>query len=411
MQVVTVEEGLQLLKSPFTKKMYIRDIEVIPLGAAYHRVLGDKALAKMNYPPFRRSAMDGIAIRYNPESRNYSMVATIGAGEVFQGQLDLGEGIRIMTGAMVPESADTVVVKEALSWITDTEVTVPSCVEVGQHIIHEGEDIQVGQELLPKGVVLGAEQIGILAGQGYGQVSVYRKPRVIVLTTGREVQEPTEPLRVGHIFNSNRYLLEGTLLSVGAEVVGVVHLSDAPDQIDAHIAKLEKMLENLAPVDMIVSTGGVSVGDYDTMPELFERLGAKSVYRRLHMRPGAASYGGIIERESQCMWCLGLSGNPTAAMNQFHLLAVPILRLLSGKETPKPWISCYLGEVVDRKHPLDRYYQGTIVYKDGACWAYPNLGMTSGGLKALTMANGLIKVPGNTERMEIGTLVEVLQCK
>ena len=411
MQVVTVEEGLQLLKSPFINRMYIRDTEMIPLGEAYGRVLGATALAKMNYPPFRRSAMDGIAIRYNPGSRNYRIVATIGAGEVFQGQLEPGEGIRIMTGAMVPESADTVVVKEALSWATDTEVTVPSRVEVGQHIIHEGEDIQIGQKLLPKGIVLGAEQIGTLAGQGYGHVNVCRKPRVIILTTGREVQEPTEPLRAGHIFNSNRYLLEGTLLSVGVEVVGIAHLSDAPDQLEGHIAHLEQMLEALAPVDMIVSTGGVSVGDYDTMPELFERLGAKSLYRRLHMRPGAASFGGIIEGDSHSTWCLGLSGNPTAAMNQFHLLAAPILRLLSGEESPDPWISCYLGEIVDRKHPLDRYYQGNIVYKDGACWAYPNLGMTSGGLKALTVANGLIKVPGNTDRMEIGTLVQVLQCK
>lgn len=408
MQVVTVEEGLQRLEAPFTDSAYTLEIESVPIGQAYGRVLGTTALAQMNYPPFRKSAMDGIAIRYTPDTRTYRIVDTIGAGEVFQGQLALGEGIQIMTGAMVPSTADTVVVKEALTWIQESEVTVPSRIEVGQHIILEGEDIQIGQELLPAGTVLEAEQVGILAGQGYSEVSVYRKPRVIVLTTGREVQDPTETLRVGHIYNSNRYLLEGTLYSLGADVVGVAHLSDAPGTVDGNIATVQQMLDTLGPVDMIVSTGGVSVGDYDTMPELYERLGANTLYRRLQMRPGAASFGGIITARGNHTWCMGLSGNPTAAMNQFYLLVLPVLERLSGQTVMTRWIECYLGEVADRKHPLDRYYQGHIRYEAGSCWAYPNLGMTSGGLKFLSVANGLIKIPGNSDRLERGTLVKVL---
>ena len=408
MQVVTVEEGLQRLEAPFTDSAYTLEIESVPIGQAYGRVLGTTALAQMNYPPFRKSAMDGIAIRYTPDTRTYRIVDTIGAGEVFQGQLALGEGIQIMTGAMVPSTADTVVVKEALTWIHESEVTVPSRIEVGQHIILEGEDIQIGQELLPAGTVLEAEQVGILAGQGYSEVSVYRKPRVIVLTTGREVQDPTEPLQEGHIYNSNRYLLEGTLHTLGVDVVGVAHLSDAPGTVDDNIVTVQHMLDTLGPVDMMISTGGVSVGDYDTMPELYERLGANTLYRRLHMRPGAASFGGIIATEEHITWCMGLSGNPTAAMNQFYLLVLPVLERLSGRAVMTSWIECHLGEVVDRKHPLDRYYQGHIRYEAGSCWAYPNLGMTSGGLKSLSVANGLIKIPGNSDRLEIGTLVKVL---
>lgn len=408
MQVVSVEEGLQLVESPFIDSEYRVEVESVPIGQAYGRVLGATALAQMNYPPFRKSAMDGIAIRYTPDTRTYRIVDTIGAGEVFQGQLALGEGIHIMTGAMVPSSADTVVVKEALTWIHETEVTVPSRIEVGQHIILEGEDIQIGQELLPAGTVLGAEQVGILAGQGYSEVLVYRKPRVIVLTTGREVQDPAEPLLEGHIYNSNRYLLEGTLHALGVDVVGVVHLSDAPDTVDDNIATVQHMLDTLGPVDMMISTGGVSVGDYDTMPELYERLGANTLYRRLHMRPGAASFGGIIATEGHITWCMGLSGNPTAAMNQFYLLVLPVLERLSGQTVMTSWIECHLGEEVDRKHSLDRYYQGQIRCEAGSCWAYPNLGMTSGGLISLAVANGLIKIPSHTERLEVGTLVQVL---
>lgn len=407
MQVVSVEEGLHLVESPFIDSGYRVEVESVPIGQAYGRVLGATALAQMNYPPFRKSAMDGIAIRYTPDTRTYRIVDTIGAGEVFQGQLALGEGIQIMTGAMVPSTADTVVVKEALTWIHESEVTVPSRIEVGQHIILEGEDIQIGQELLSAGTVLEAEQVGILAGQGYSEVSVYRKPRVIVLTTGREVQEPTEPLLEGHIYNSNRYLLEGTLHALGVDVVGVAHLSDAPGTVEDNIVTVQYMLDTLGPVDMMISTGGVSVGDYDTMPELYERLGANTLYRRLHMRPGAASFGGIIATEGHITWCMGLSGNPTAAMNQFYLLVLPVLERLSGRTVMTSWIECHLGEAVDRKHPLDRYYQGHILYEGGSCWAYPNLGMTSGGLKALSVANGLIKIPSNSERLERGAIVKV----
>lgn len=408
MQVVTVEEGLQRLEAPFTEASYRLDVESVPIGQAYGRVLGDTALAQMNYPPFRRSAMDGIAIRYNPDTETYRMLDKIGAGEVFQGQLEPGEGIHIMTGAMVPESADTVVVKEALRWITDKDVIVPTRIERGKHIIHEGEDIQIGQELLPAGTVLEAEQVGTLAGQGYSQVTVYRQPRVMILTTGREVQDPSEPLQVGHIYNSNRYLLEGTLHSLGVAIVGVAHLSDAPDTLETNIATVQHMLDTLGTIDMIISTGGVSVGDYDTMPALYERLGACTLYRRLHMRPGAASYGGIVECHGHHTWCMGLSGNPTAAMNQFYVLAAPILERLSGQIVKSPWIECRLGEAMDRTHPLDRYYQGHIAYESGSCWAYPNFGMTSGGLKALVVANGLIKIPSNSGELEKGTLVQVL---
>lgn len=408
MQVVTVEEALQVLEAPFADGEYRIHVKSVSIGESYGRVLGKTALAQMNYPPFRRSAMDGIAIRYTEHTRIYHMLGAIGAGEVFQGQLAPGEGIRIMTGAMVPDSADTVVVKEALTWVTEAEVTVPSRIEVGQHIILEGEDIQIGQELLPVGTILEAAQVGILAGQGYSEVSVYRKPRVIVLTTGREVQDPSEPLQAGHIYNSNRYLLEGTLRASGVDVVGIAHLSDAPGTVDDNVATVQSMLDALEPVDMIISTGGVSVGDYDTMPELYERLGAVTLYRRLHMRPGAASFGGIITTKGHTTWCMGLSGNPTAAMNQFYLLALPVLERLSGRTVKTSWIECRLGEVVDSKHPLDRYYQGQIRYGVGSCWAYPNLGMTSGGLKALSVANSLIKIPGNSNRLEIGTLVKVL---
>ena len=408
MQVLTVDEAIHALQEPLVRANYRLPVESVDIDCAYGRVLANTVQAQLAYPPFRRSAMDGIAVAFQEGTEVYRIVTSIGAGETFQGTLAPGEGIRIMTGAMVPDSADVVVVKEVLTWLSDTEVKVPNNIQVGQHILLPGEDIQVGQELVPANTVLEAAQVGLLAGQGVSAVSVYRKPRVIVLTTGREVTDPHETLPVGSIYNSNRYLLEGALRALGVEVVSLCHLSDAPEALEENIALLRHTVVSEGPVDMIISTGGVSVGDFDTMPALYEALGATTLYRRLQMRPGAASFGGVIVNGEQRTWCMGLSGNPTAAMNQFYLLVAPLLRALEGHGDGHGWMTCHMGEEIDKKHPLDRYIQGRIAYEDGKCWFYPNLGMTSGGILSLASANGLVKIDKNSDPITRGALVKVL---
>ncbi len=408
MQVLTVDEAIHTLQEPLVRENYRLPLESVDIDCAYGRVLANTVQAQLAYPPFRRSAMDGIAIAYQKGIEEYRIVTSIGAGETFQGTLAPGEGIRIMTGAMVPDSADAVVVKEVLTWLSDTEVKVPNTIQVGQHILLPGEDIQIGQELVAAGTVLEAAQVGLLAGQGFNSVSVYRRPRVVVLTTGREVTDPHEALPVGSIYNSNRYLLEGALRALGVEVVSVCHLSDAPDTLEENIDALRRTMDTETPVDMIISTGGVSVGDFDTMPALYEALGASTLYRRLQMRPGAASFGGLIVNGTHRTWCMGLSGNPTAAMNQFYLLVAPLLRALGGCGDRYGWMTCHIGAGIDKKHPLDRYIQGRIFYEDGKCWFYPNLGMTSGGILSLATANGLVKIDKNSDPLERGALVKVL---
>ena len=350
MQVLTVDEAIQALQEPLVRENYRLPVESVDIDGAYGRVLANTVQAQLAYPPFRRSAMDGIAVAFEDGTDVYRIVTSIGAGETFQGTLAPGEGIRIMTGAMVPDSADVVVVKEVLTWLSDTEVKVPNNIQVGQHILLPGEDIQIGQNLVPANTVLEAAQVGLLAGQGVSAVSVYRKPRVIVLTTGREVTDPHEKLPVGNIYNSNRYLLEGALCALGVEVVSLCHLSDAPEALEENIALLRRTVVSEGPVDMIISTGGVSVGDFDTMPALYEALGATTLYRRLQMRPGAASFGGVIVNGAQRTWCMGLSGNPTAAMNQFYLLVAPLLRALEGHGDSHGWMTCHMDTYKDGLH-------------------------------------------------------------
>ena len=182
---VTVEGALQDLKAPFSK--YVLGTEQVSLVACSDRVLAEPVLAQMNYPPFRRSAMDGIAVAFQEGVTTYTIVDTIGAGETFQGALAKGQGIAIMTGAMIPDTADTVIVKEALVEIDTNHVQVAGKVQQGQHILLEGEDVQVGEVLAPKGTRLAQGHMALFASQGIKAVCVYRKPRVLLLTTGREV--------------------------------------------------------------------------------------------------------------------------------------------------------------------------------------------------------------------------------
>ena len=314
---VTVEGALQELKAPFSK--YILGTEQVSLKACGGRVLAEPVVAQMNYPPFRRSAMDGIAVAFQEGINTYTIVDTIGAGETFQGTLAKGQGIAIMTGAMIPDTADTVIVKEALVEIDANHVRVAGKIQQGQHILLEGEDVQAGEVLAATGTRLEPGHMALLASQGVQTVCVYRKPRVLLLTTGREVVDVSDAVQAGQIYNSNRYLFQGALESLEVEVAVVAHLSDAPDALESNCQKVLQLLDANGPIDMIISTGGVSVGDFDTMPQLYEQLGARTLYRRLQMRPGAASFGGCIERDGHITWCMGLSGNPTAALNQFYI--------------------------------------------------------------------------------------------
>ena len=233
--------------------------------------------------------MDGIAVAFQEGVNTYTIVDTIGAGEIFQGTLAKGQGIAIMTGAMIPDTADTVIVKEALVEIDANHVRVAGKVQQGQHILLEGEDVQAGEVLAATGTRLAPGHMALLASQGVQTVCVYRKPRVLLLTTGREVVDVSDAIQAGQIYNSNRYLFQGALESLDVEVAAVAHLSDAPDALELNYQKVLQLLDANGSIDMIISTGGVSVGDFDTMPQLYEQLGARTLYRRLQMRPGAAS--------------------------------------------------------------------------------------------------------------------------
>ena len=201
-------------------------------------------------------------------------------------------------------------------------------------------------------------------------------------------------------------MLQGLLQEQGVTSFKTHHVSDDPEKLDEEI---ETIRELAADAELIISTGGVSVGLFDSMPAIYEALGAEKLYDRLFIRPGAASYGGVIRRENGAFtFCLGLSGNPTAAYNTYHLLVFPVLRSLQGRrDILLPVVMLKLGSAIHKKNPFDRYVQGAITCESGEAVFMPNRVFTSSALLGLAHANGMAKLEQGQHSYEVGDLVAV----
>jgi molybdopterin molybdotransferase len=208
------------------------------------------------------------------------------------------------------------------------------------------------------------------------------------MTSGRELVMPNQQKKEGQLFNSNFFLLQGILHREGLKDLTFYHVSDDPARFDDELTKVRRLAFD---ADLIISTGGVSVGLYDTMPKLYEKLGATPLYRRIVMRPGSASYGAVISHDnSHLTTILGLSGNPAAAFNACHLIAIPILRYLRGDTTTKyPVITCRLTCPINKESVVDRYVQGHIDFIDGQPAFTPNKLLKSSAVLELSHTNGL----------------------
>lgn len=399
---VTVEAALSLWDEVLENIEY----RTMPLSVTVARdyVLAETITLPHDVPHFNKSAMDGYGLIYEDGRRNYIIDGIIGAGVVWNAQVPLGHAVRIMTGAMVPTMCDTVVMQEQCK----TDGHIGSTLEIqgqitkGSHIIYQGEDGRKGLEVIPEGTVITTAVQAVLMGLGYEMVEVYRKPRVLVLTSGREVIDPGLKLVPGKIYNSNRVMLQGFLKDLGVVETVQYHVTDDPVAYDD---ELEAIIRLARDCDIIVSSGGVSVGLYDTLPKMYTALGAKVLYGRIQMRPGAASYGAVTPK-GQLIF--GLSGNPGAAFNGWHLLVKPVLQRYLGREGQLGKVLlCSLGEGIEKKNPFDRYVQGSIVFEKGRPVFYKNCSNASCGLVGLVTVNALAKIPKGVNSVSAGEDIEV----
>jgi molybdenum cofactor synthesis domain-containing protein len=374
-------------------------IEVVPLAEASWRVLASDVMATENHPPFPASTMDGYAVFADDVSPWREVIGVQNAGDVLPVEVTDGYTVKIMTGAPVPNGANAVVPVENIDIVDDHVVIRQEHVTPGENIRPVGSDVRQGDLLVPAGTKLGPAEIGLAAGMGYVNLEVYRKPRVSVLSTGNELVEPGEPLGPGQIRDSNRFSLVTALLAEGADVVWS---GKAPDERDA----LEALMrERIADSDMLITSGGVSMGDLDLVKALLGEI-ATVHFRRLRMKPGKplnfATAGNTL--------IFGLPGNPVSSLATFELFLRPALAVIAGRgPSLRPRVRVTLETAMP---PTDRieFVRGFVtVGVDGHLYGKPNGRQISSRLASFAGGiNALLIVPDDNRPREAGERVEAM---
>ena len=337
--------------------------ERVPLSNCGGRILAQDVVAGENIPPFDRSPYDGYAFRAadtagvsNERPVTLRILEEVPAGAVPTVTVTEGTAVKLLTGAPIPKGADAVIPYE-LTEFTEATVTVFSPLSSGENIVYTGEDIRKGDVLAHGGERIDPGIAGTLASQGIAAPAVYRVPKVGILSTGSELVEAADAPGPGKIRNSNRYTFEAALKALGCESVYLGIAGDSTEEICALIQK------GLAECDAIVSTGGVSVGDYDLTPDAMEMAGVELLFHGVTIKPGMACAYGVYDGKPVC----GLSGNPASALTNFYAIALPALRKLMGHREPLPQeIRVRLCHDFRKKSPATRFLRGKLELKEGA---------------------------------------------
>ncbi len=360
--------------------------ERIPIMEALDRVLAEDVVAEMDIPPLPNTAMDGYAMRVadvaeaSPEKpARLKVVADLAAGYVLEEPIQPGTAVRIMTGAPIPPGAEAVVPFENVE-VDGDEVLVFKPYATWKNIRHAGEDVKAGQVVLPKGKTLRPQEIGMLAALGRPTALVHRRPRVAVLSTGDEVIDITDPWQPGKIRDANGYTVSALIRKYG----GVpIRMGIAPDTIEALTDKIREALD--AGADFILTSGGVSMGDFDVVKKVLAKEGEMHFWRA-RMKPGKPMAFGEI----QGVPLLGLPGNPVSSTISFELFARPaILTMLGKKKLEKPLIDAILVDAVKRKDNRRHYLRVWLEEKDGQTYAHLTGDQGSGILLSMVQADGL----------------------
>ncbi len=374
--------------------------EVVSLGEAFGRILAEPLVAKEDVPPFDRSCFDGYTFRCEdvaqatPENPvTLTLIETIPAGTSPTIPVTPGTAAKILTGAPIPEGANAVLAFEKTKF-TDSTVTLFQSMYNGQNIVRRGEDILAGAVLAQNGEVMDASLCGSIAGQGKANVRVYRRPIIGLLSTGSELIEPGKPLEPGKIYNSNHFMLAAAIKAIGCDV----RFLDSAEDSKQEIARL--LREGLDTCDAVVSTGGVSVGDYDLTPDAMESIGATMLARGICMKPGAASAFSLCEGKL----IFGLSGNPASSMTAFYSVVQPVLKKMCG-------IRSYLPEKIDltllqdfpKASQKDRLLRGRLVLKNGIVGILPAAGQGNVILSSSIGNNVIAVIPGGSQPVPAGT--------
>jgi molybdopterin molybdotransferase len=390
MSVTQARQYIQQFLSP------VQDTETISIKQALGRTLAVAVTSGMNVPGHNNSAMDGFAFRHAEATQPLKIVGTAFAGNPFSGELPTGACVKIMTGAVIPPGVDTVVMQEHTA-TENGKVTLLKTPAVGANIRLTGEDIALGQSVLLRGHQIQAADMGLLASLGIAEIQVYRRLKVAFFSTGDELVSVGQPLQAGQIYDSNRYSLWGMLQALGTDVHDLGNVADNP-------AALEKtLLDAAAAHDVVITSGGVSVGEADFMKQLLAKHG-QVLFWKINMKPGRPlAYGKIGQSHY-----FGLPGNPVSTMVTFYQFVQAALKSLMGVSAlTQPAFRVECVSAIKKAAGRTEFQRG-ILFKDGEHWKVKTTGeQGSGILSSMSQANCFIVLDESTTALAAGSMVEV----
>ncbi len=367
----------------------------IAIEDALDRILAQDVAAVGDVPPFPCSAMDGYAVRAGAAGRQLTVVGESRAGTPALRQLTDGQAIRISTGAAIPDGAEAVIRQEDVEGDGRTIRTL-TAIDEGMNVRYAGEDMRDGTVVLPAGAMLGAAELGAVVAAGGAEVVVARRPRVAVLCTGDELRAPGEPLGPGEIHNSNAPMLVSLATRSGAVTLPVQRLPDDPEATEAALASA------LADADVVVVSGGVSVGPHDHVKPALEALGVEEVFWRVALQPGGPTWFG--ERDGRLVF--GLPGNPVSAFVTFSLFARPALAAMQGARAAGLLVrEALLAEAVPRNPTREQAVRVRLERRDGMTVAIPNGPQGSHVMSSLLGADALAFIPHGEGELAAGSKV------
>ncbi|MEL7567776.1 MAG: gephyrin-like molybdotransferase Glp [Dehalobacterium sp.] len=392
---ISLEEAQDLLLSrcPQIEMEHVRMID------ALGRVLSKDLRAEGCIPPFNRSPYDGYTFRSEDAkeaTRDHPVVLEVieevPAGHAPKSKVSNGKAVKILTGAPIPEGADAVIKYEETK-AKDDYISIFRSIKTGENIVPAGEDVAVGDMIADKGTVINPPVMGLMASLGITEVPVYKRPRIAIVSTGDELLDAAKPLTPGKIRNSNSYTLLGYIKSIGAEPVMIGIAKDKAEEVASLIQ------EGLDKADMVITTGGVSVGDYDVVGRSINLIGAETLYWKINIKPGSPTLAAVKDGKV----ILGLSGNPAAAMIIFQLLGFPYIKKLAGKvDYLSPKLEVVLKNDFRKSSPGRRFLRGKLVFEEGIIYIDNTGGQENGVLSSLNGSNLLAEIPAGSGPIKSG---------
>lgn len=402
---IKVSEACQLI-SPFIPE---GTKEYVSIYESHGRFLAEDIIATNHVPPFDKAPYDGFAIRSidtvgaNQSNRYiFKVVDHIGAGYVSEKEVQEKEAVRIMTGAPMPKGADCVMMLELIKEIKENGedfIEIKRELKSGDNVSFCGEDAKEGEVVVKKGTQINPGIQAVLATFGYAQVPVAKKPVVGLFTTGTELIDVSMPLEPGKIRNSNSFMVMAQIERAGAQVK---YYGTLPDELDLCY---EKITNAFTEVDLLITTGGVSVGDFDLLPVIYEKMGAQVLFNKVAMRPGSVTT--VAQKDGKLLF--GLSGNPSASYVGFELFARPCIRKMLF--TPNIYLKKVVGKLQEdftKPNPFDRFVRSYATFEQGTVTVAPSGLDKSNVVMSLIDTNALTILPGGSRGFMSGDEVTVL---